>query len=103
MGAPGDVPTSTNIQHERGSWQALGVGNGSCGIILPGVSNTGKGIVPRQERCKHAKDSAGFLQVNAHDGGLIVGGEIGAHEHEEGDVKGEEEQEEHDGRPESAE
>lgn len=24
MGAPGDVPTSTTIQHERGSWQALG-------------------------------------------------------------------------------
>ena len=70
---------------------------------IPAILETSKGIVPREERSKEPEEATSLLET--HGGGhvAIVGGEVLAGEEEEGQVEGEEEQEEGDGGPQGAE
>jgi hypothetical protein len=75
----------------------------SRGPNKPAILNTGQGIIPSKEGRKETKDTTSLLQCNG--GGRIthVIGVLLASEEQERQIKGEEEQEEHDSRSESAE
>lgn len=96
----------------RGAWRrerAKGSTRSDCCRVYysneeyePGVGNTGKRIVPRKEGGQYAPDATGLLQAIGGFGGAIVVGVLGACEEQEGQVEGEEEEEEHDGGPQGA-
>lgn len=69
---------------------------------VPRVGNTSEGIVPGEEGSDHAEAAAGLLESDGGLGGAVGGGEVAAGQHEEGDVEGEEQHAEHDGRPQGA-
>ena len=68
----------------------------------PAIGDTGKGIVPRQEGCEHAKAATSLGELVGCLHGAVVAGVVAAGEHEEGQIQGEEEHEEHDGRAQRA-
>lgn len=65
---------------------------------VPAIGNTGKGIVPGQEGGDNAKTATGLGELLGRYVRAVVGSILATGKHEEGQVKGEEEQEEHDGR-----
>lgn len=60
---------------------------------VAGVSNTGKGIVPRDERCQKTEDAA-RLEDRRIGGSSRIAGEVGDPQEEKGHVQSEEQAEE---------
>ena len=63
---------------------------------IPAVGNTGKRVVPSQEGSDHSETATRLRELVGYLRCAVVHGELSAGKHQEGQVEGEKQHEEHD-------